>query len=424
MEVLKTQLANGMQVLLKEIHTAPIISHWLWLRVGSRDEPKGLTGASHWVEHMQFKGTEQFPAGKLDKDISRDGGFWNAMTYIDWTTYFETMPAPKIDLALRLEADRLQNSLFEEAEVASERTVIISERQGNENHPLFKLDEEMQATAFESHPYGHEVIGEMADLEIMTRDDLYTHYKRYYAPNNAVLAMAGDFDAGQMLERVKTYFEGIPAGEEPERIAQDEHEPAEERRVESRGPGETIFVRAAYRAPRANHPDFFPLTVLDSLLSGPSNLNLFGGGISNKTSRLYKQLVESEKAVGVSGGLQATIDPFLYNLTITVHPQRTAEDVIPLMDAEIARIQDEAPGAAELARAVKQAEALFAYGSESITNQGFWLGFAEMFANYEWFENYLKGLEVVTPEDVQRVAQTYLRPERRVLGIYVPEGRN
>jgi zinc protease len=346
------------------------------------------------------------------------------MTYIDWTTYFETMPAPKIDLALRLEADRLQNSLFEEAEVASERTVIISERQGNENHPLFKLDEEMQATAFESHPYGHEVIGEMADLESMSRDDLYTHYKRYYAPNNAVLAMAGDFDAGQMLERVKTYFEGIPAGEEPERIAQDEHEPAEERRVESRGPGETIFVRAAYRAPRANHPDFFPLTVLDSLLSGPSNLNLFGGGISNKTSRLYKQLVESEKAVGVSGGLQATIDPFLYNLTVTVHPQRTAEDVIPLMDAEIARIQDEAPGAAELARAVKQAEALFAYGSESITNQGFWLGFAEMFANYGWFENYLKGLEAVTPEDVQRVAQTYLRPERRVLGIYVPEGRN
>jgi zinc protease len=158
--------------------------------------------------------------------------------------------------------------------------------------------------------------------------------------------MAGDFDAQVMLGKVREHFEGIPAGPEPERVARDEADPAEERRVETKGPGETIFVRAAYRAPRATHPDFFPLTVLDSLLSGPSNLNLFGGGISNKTSRLYKRLVESEKAVGVSGGLQATIDPFLYNLTVTVHPQRKAEDVIPELDAEISRIQEQAPSAA------------------------------------------------------------------------------
>ncbi|MDA1329909.1 MAG: insulinase family protein [Chloroflexi bacterium] len=422
MDYLRTQLSNGMQVLLKEIHTAPIISHWLWLRVGSRDEPKGFTGASHWVEHMQFKGTKQFPSGQLDKDISRDGGFWNAMTYIDWTTYFETMPAPKIDLALRLEADRMANSLFEPEEVASERTVIISERQGNENSPLFKLDEDMQAVAFESHPYGHEVIGEMGDLETMSRADLYQHYKHFYVPNNAVLAMAGDFDTQKMLTRVEELFGQIPAGEQPARIAQDEAPPEEERHVETKGPGETIFVRAAYRAPRANHPDFFPLTVLDSLLTGPSSVNLFGGGISNKTSRLYDRLVETEKAVSVGGGLQATIDPFLYAITATVHPQRKAEDVIAPLDEEIARIQEAPPQPAELARAVKQAQALFAYGSESITNQAFWLGFAEMFDTYAWFERYLERLEAVTPADVQRVAQAYLRPEQRVLGIYVPDG--
>lgn len=411
-----------MKVLLKEIHTAPIVSNWLWARVGSRDEKPGRTGVSHWVEHMQFKGTEKFPGGQLDKDISRDGGFWNAMTYIDWTTYFETMPADKIDLALRLEVDRFTNSFFDPDEVASERTVIISERQGSENSPLFLLDEDVQAAAFESHPYRHEVIGELADLESMSRDDLYQHYKQFYVPNNAVLAMAGDFDAEKMLSRVRELFEELPQGTEPLRIAEDEVNLDEERHVETKGPGETIFVRAAYRAPRAVNPDFFPLTVLDSLLSGPSNLNLFGGGISNKTSRLYRRLVEKELAVSVGGGLQATIDPFLYSITITVHPDRKAKDVIGPLDEEIARLQDTPPKAEELTRAVKQAQALFAYGSESITNQAFWLGFAEMFDTYEWFNHYLERLAAVTPEDVQRVAQSYLQSKNRVHGVYLPDG--
>lgn len=423
MDILQTTLSNGLKILLKEIHTTPIISQWLWVRVGSRDEMPGVTGVSHWVEHMQFKGTPNFPAGKLDKDISRDGGYWNAMTYIDWTVYFETMPANKIDLALRLEADRLVNSLFKPEEVASERTVIISERQGNENNPMFLLDEDVQTAAFVSHPYRHEVIGNMADLQSMTREDLYNHYRRFYTPNNAILAVAGDFDSKAMLARIEELYESIPSGEEPTRVAKEEPAPAEERRVVTQGPGETIFVRAAYRSLPATDPDFFALGVADSLLAGPSNLNLFSGGISNKTSRLYQRLVENELAVSVSGGLQATIDPYLYDLTVTVHPSRKAEDVIGPLDDEIARLQESPPKPAELARAVKQAQALFAYGSESITNQAFWLGFAEIFDTYNWFLTYLERLEAVTPEQVQQAAQKYLRPERRVLGVYQPDGR-
>ncbi len=422
MNVLKTTLDNGLKVLLKEIHTTPIISHWLWVRAGSRDEPDGLTGASHWVEHMQFKGTPLFPAGKLDKEISRDGGFWNAMTYIDWTAYFESMPADKIDLGLRLEADRLANSNFDQQEVDSERTVIISERQGNENNPMFRLDEDVQEAAFDKHPYKHEVIGRQKDLENMSRDDLYNHYKRFYVPNNAILAMAGDFDNRQMLARIGELYGKIPRGHDPARVAEEEPEPQEERRVVTKGPGETVFVKASYRSVRAKDPDFFALSVADSLLAGPSNLNIFSGGISNKTSRLYQRLVEKELAVGVSGGLQATIDPFLYDITIVVHPERKPEEAIAALDEEIARLQDTPPKAAELARAVKQAKALFAYGSESITNQAFWLGFAEIFDTYNWFETYLERLAAVTPADVQRAAQTYLRPERRVLGVYQPDG--
>lgn len=423
MDVLKTTLSNGLKVLLKEIHTTPIISHWVWVRAGSRDEGSGLSGVSHWVEHMQFKGTPQFPAGKLDKDISRDGGFWNAMTYIDWTAYFETMPADKIDLGLRLEADRLMNSTFAVEEVESERTVIMSERQGNENNPMFLLDEDVQEAAFTKHAYQHEVIGRMQDLKTISRDDLYNHYKRFYVPGNAILAVAGDFDSQQMLARLRQLYEPIPNGQAPERLGIAEPQPAEERRVVTKGPGETVFIKAAYRSIEATHPDFFALTVADSLLAGPSNLNMFSGGISNKTSRLYRRLVENDLAVGVSGGLQATIDPFLYDITMVVHPARKPEEAIAALDDELSSLQDSPPKPEELARAVKQATALFAYGSESITNQAFWLGFAEIFATYDWFENYLQRLAEVTPADVQRAAQTYLRPQRRVLGIYQPNGR-
>jgi zinc protease len=422
--VIRHQLPNGLLILLKEDHNAPIISHWVWYRVGSRDENPGKTGISHWVEHMQFKGTLKHPAGVLDKAVSREGGFWNAFTFMDWTTYFETMPADKIDLALELEADRMVNSLFDPDEVESERTVIISERQGSENEPLFRLSEEVQAAAFRVHSYHHEVIGDMADLHTMQRDDLYNHYRSYYVPNNAVVAVAGDFNSDAMLKQLEALYQEIPTGQLPARLIRSEPAQQGERRIIVEGPGETTYIKAVFKSPAASDPDFYPLMVLDSLLSGPNNLNLFGEGISNKTSRLYRALVERELAVGVHGGLQATIDPFLHTLTAVVHPQSTPEQVISAIDEEISKLQQTAPNPDELKRAVKQAHALFAYGSERITNQAFWLGFSEMIDDYSWHEHYLSRLEGVTPDDVQRVAQTYLRPQKRVLGLYLPTGEN
>ena len=417
----QTILPNGLKILLKEVHTAPIISSWLWYRVGSRDEIQGRTGVSHWVEHMQFKGTEQFPANILDKSISREGGTWNAFTYMDWTAYFETMPADKIDLALRLEADRMANSRFLPEEVASERTVIISEREGSENEPLFLLGEAMQQTAFRIHPYHHEVIGDMADLRSMTREDLYSHYRTFYVPNNAVMAMAGDFDTESMLGRIRELFEPIPAGGDPARLARPEPPQNGEVRLSVEGPGATTYVQVCYRFPAASHLDFFPLSVLDSLLAGPSNLNMFSAGISNKTSRLYRALVDKEYVVSVHGGAQATIDPFVYTLSMTIHPRRTPEEALTALDREIQRVKEEKVSKEEITRAIKQARALFAYGSENITNQGFWLGYAEMFADYSWFETYLDRLSSVTVKDVQRVANEYFRPQSRVVGTYIPQ---
>ncbi|MEK6575066.1 MAG: pitrilysin family protein, partial [Chloroflexota bacterium] len=240
-QVIKTRLKNGLTVILKEAHLAPVTTWWVWYRVGSRNEPTGLTGASHWVEHMMFKGTKRFPPGLLDKAVSRDGGMWNAMTWIDWTTYFETMPSDKIDLGLRLEADRMAHSLFPPKEVESERTVIISEREGNENEPMFRLGELIRKTAFTVHGYQHETLGDMADLHTMTRDDLYTHYRTYYAPNNALAVAVGDFDAKQMLKRIKELYEPIPRGLPIKSFARPEPPQIGERRVIVEGNGETAY---------------------------------------------------------------------------------------------------------------------------------------------------------------------------------------
>jgi len=416
------RLKNGLEIKLKEIHTAPLISSWVWYRVGSRDEIPGRTGISHWVEHLQFKGTELFPADVLEKTVSRTGGVWNAFTYLDWTTYFETMPADKIDLALELEADRMMNSIYDPEEVESERTVVISERQGRENGPGFRLNEALRNAAFRVHSYHHEIIGDMADLETMTRNDLFSHYKSYYKPNNAVIAIAGDFDKDEIFKKLKDLYEDIPGSDAPTRLARPEPEQRGEHQLTVEGPGETIIVDVAYHSPPASHPDFFPLLILDSILSGPQGLNMFGGGgISNKTSRLYKRMVEEkEVVVDVHGGLPATIDPFLYSINYIVHPASTTDAALKVVDEEILRLQDTPPNREELERASKQTRALFAYGGESITNQAFWMGFSEMFANYAWVTDYLDNLAAVTPDDVQRVAQTYLQPKNRIVGTYQP----
>jgi zinc protease len=420
--VQRARLRNGLRVMLKEIHAAPLISLWMWYRVGSRNERAGRTGISHWVEHMQFKGTPAFPAGSLDRAVSREGGVWNAMTWLDWTAYFETLPADRIDLGLRLEADRMTNSIFAPKEVASERTVIVSERQGNENEPTFRLSEEVQAAAFRVHSYHHEVIGDVADLSSMMRDDLYGHYQSYYVPNNALLAVAGDFPARVMLDRVRQLFGGIPPGPPPPQSTRAEPAQKGERRVTVEGPGETAYVEVAYHAPAAADPDFFPMIVLDSVLAGPSNFNMFSGGISNKTSRLYRALVETELAAGVSGGLAATMDPYLYSITATVRNGKTPDQVLAALDAELRRIADESIRPEEMDRAMKQARAIFAYGSETVTNQAFWMGYAEMFASIDWFDNYLASLAAVTVDDVQRVARKVLAKRNRTVGVYLPTG--
>jgi zinc protease len=421
-DIRKTVLDNGLTVLLREMHHAPVASFWVWYRVGSRDEVSGITGISHWVEHMLFKGTPTYPQGEFDKQIAREGGVFNGMTWIDFTTYFETLPSDRIDLALLVEADRMTNAVFDPEETNLERTVIISERQGNENNPGFLLGEALQAAMFQAHSYHHPVVGWQGDLESMTREQLYHHYQSYYVPGNAIVAAAGDFESDAMLARIEELFGKIPG--RPIDRAHRLQEPVQrgERRVVVEGPGSTSYLEIGYRAPRATDPDFFPMIVLDTILGGAKGMSLWGGGTPNRSSRLYKALVDTELAADADCGMNPTTDPYIFSFSATVRQGRTIEEVEAAMLAEVQRVMDEPVSDAELAKAIKQTRAQFAYSAESVTDQGYWLGFSQAVADVSWFETFLDRLAAVTAEDMQQAAQTYFKHSRRNVGWYVPSG--
>jgi zinc protease len=419
--VVRTQLDNGLTVVLKPLAQAPVASLFLWYRVGSRNEIDGRTGISHWVEHMLFKGTEQFPSGEADRLVSREGGYRNAMTYLDWTAYFETLPANRFDLALQIEADRMVNSLFREEDVESERMVILSERQGYENDPEFLLSENLTAVAITVHPYRHETIGWPCDLQSITRDELYEHYRTYYTPNNADLVAVGGFELDELLRRIEELFGPIPPGPSVPPVRAIEPPQRGERRVVVHGPGTTTYVEIAFHAPPAAHEDFFPLVVMDAVLDGGRALGMFRSSSPSRSARLYRALVETDLALEVSTSLLPTIDPYLYSCSATVREGRRAEEVEAAILRELERLAEEPVHPEELAKAIKQTWAEFVYGSESVTDQAYWLGFAETVVSPQWLDEYLARVEAVTAADIQRVAQTYLTPHNRTIGWFVPE---
>jgi zinc protease len=415
-------LDNGLTVLLRESHHAPVTTFWVWYRVGSRNEVPGITGIAHWAEHMLFKGSEAFPKGEIDKQIARNGGIMNGLTWLDFTTFFETLPSDQIDLALRIESDRMAKAIFDPEEVALERTVIISERQGAENQPTFLLSEETVGAAFRVHPYHHETIGDMCDLEIISHEDLWNHYQTYYGPNNAIAVAVGDFDVRRMLARIEELFGPVAARSEPAAINRPEPPQRGERRVVLEGPGSTAYLQVSYHAPAATDPDFFPMAILTAILTGASGMNLFAPSPPNRTSRLYRALVESELAAGVGGSLSPMLDPYLYTISATARAGRRLEEIEAALNAETDRVLQETISTTELQTAIKQAKAQFAYSSESVTNQGFWLGFSSVVADSDWFESFVDNLAAVGVEDVRRVAHSYLPQRNRTVGYYVPQG--
>src|SRR5688500_15229524 len=242
-------LDNGLLVLVQEIHTAPLASVWCWYRVGSKDESPGLTGVSHWVEHMNFKGTENIPRDKVKGIIEQFGGYWNGYTWIDQTTYTETATRDALDRMLFIESERMANCLYDPDDCESERTVIIAELQGGENDPDTLLDQELTATALKAHPYRHPTIGWLPDLQTMTRDDLYAYYRRFYVPNNATLVVVGDVDTKAAMRKAAQHLGSIEPGEGVRRPPFQEPEQLGERRVVISRETTAAYLKLGYHAP-------------------------------------------------------------------------------------------------------------------------------------------------------------------------------
>ncbi len=420
-----TTLDNGLKVLVQEEHTAPLASVWCWYNVGSKDERPGLTGVSHWCEHMNFKGTTNIPRDQVKGIIERFGGTWNGYTWIDQTTYLETASRDALDRMLFIESERMANCLYHPDDCESERTVIISELQGGENDPDQLLDQELTATAFKAHPYRHPTIGWLPDLQTMTRDDLYRYYRRHYVPNNATLVIVGDVDTNEALRRVQHHFSGIPARSEiaAGRRTTVEPEQTGERRVTIRREGTTAYLKVAYHAPAVVDPPFFPLLLLDAALTGAKGLNLwtsFRVPPPQRSTRLYRALVERGLASSVSGSLLPTAEPFLFTVSATAIAGASLASLEAALLEELDRVRREGITEAELIKAKAQLKARLVFDSDSVTNIAHQLGYFETIAEAGVIIQAPASIRAVTLEQVAHAARTILTESNRTLGWFDP----
>jgi zinc protease len=372
---------------------------------------------------MNFKGTRNIPREQMKGLVERFGGMWNGYTWIDQTTYLETAGRDALDQLLFLEAERMANGLYEPEECEAERTVIISELQGGENDPDQLLDQEVTATAFRAHPYRHPTIGWLPDLRSMTRDDLYGHYRRYYVPNNATLVVAGDVDADDVLRRVERMFGPIAAGPELPRISIVEPPQLGERRVLVERPGATAYLKMAWHAPAAADPDFFPMLVLDAVLTGAKGMNLwtsFRNAAPQRKSRLYTALVERSLASSVSGALVPTAEPFLYALSVTAMQGIS----LPALEAaaleQIETLREGGVSDEETARARRQLRARFVFENDSVTNIAHQLGYFDTVTGPGFFPELQHMVDRVTAEQVSEVARRRLSSASRTVGWFRP----
>jgi zinc protease len=402
------KLPNGLTVLTKEVHTAPVVYFSIWFKVGSVNEQLGQSGMSHLLEHMLFKGTKTRKPGEISATLQRNGADFNATTSFDRTNYFETLAADRLELAMQLEADRMQNSLFDPAQHQKEMTVVRSEYEGGENNPGSALTKAVRLAAYQVHPYRWTTIGFRADIENISRDEMFAYYKRHYVPNNATIVMVGDFNTAAALALVRKYFGSMSPKPLPKRFITPEPEQQGERRVVVRRAGSTRLVQIAYHIPEFGHRDRYALDVLEGVLSG------------GRTSRFFERLIQTGLASSADAYDYGLRDPDLAILNATVQPGHSSEEVEKALLAEVEKLQAEPITAAELARVIRQSEAQYIYGQDSVQSQGRQLGENAMKGDWRYGERYLENIRRVTPEDVQRVARKYLVERNRTVGHFEP----
>ena len=410
--VTETHLANGLTILSKEAHAAPVVYFSVWYKVGSRNEISGQTGLSHILEHMMFKGTNDLPPGAIDHLFLTNGGEINASTGEDRTEYHELIAADRLELAARIEADRMENSKFDPTELAHEMTVVRSELEGDANSPGFDLEANtFTPAAFTSHPYHWPVIGWRTDVEAVSgrRDVIYDYYRKHYMPNNAIVVMVGDFDTKKAVAIVQKQFGIYPAGILDTHNITPEPPQRGERRVTLKRPGTTGEVLVGYHVPETGQPDHYVLDVISQILSG------------GRSARLYQALVEKGIAQSASGNDSDNKDPYLMVFDGTPSAGVTNTAVETALEAEIAKLQTTPVTAGELARAITQTEAAFIYQNDSVSGQANDLGAYAVIGLPHYRATYLNKIRAVTAADIQRAAKTYFTADNRTVAYFDPQ---
>ncbi len=406
-------LDNGLRVLLSEDHSAPTYSISVTYNVGSRDERAGRTGFAHLFEHMMFQGSEKVGKGEHFILIENNGGAMNGTTNQDRTNYFQTLPANQLDLALFLEADRMRSLVINDANLTNQRHAVQEERRlGIDNQPYGKTGETMLDVAYDNFGYKHSTIGSMEDLNAATVKDVADFFRVYYAPNNAVLVLIGDFNSDDALARVKKYFGDIPRQSNPAPPDMTEPEQVGERRKAiSDGFAQNARIDIAYKIPQGNTSDWFALNVLGQVLA------------SGQSSRLYQKLVkEKELAVSVFGGAQERRGPSLESLVILPRPGKAFGDVEKAVYEEIERVKNEPVSDWELEKVRMQFRRSRAQQLQSTLFRAILLGqYAVFYGEPNLINTYESKINAVTKEDIQRVAKKYLVDTGRTVITTIPK---
>jgi zinc protease len=404
-------LDNGLTVILHEDHTVPVVCFWQWYKVGSRNERQGITGLSHFFEHMMFNGSKNVPPKEYDRRLESRGAYSNAFTSHDMTAYYEEGGKESLDTMFDLDADRMRELSLMPDLLKSEVEVVREERRfRTDNSVPGLLDEGLYATAFMASPYHWPVVGWMKDLERITRDEMVDYFRTYYAPNNCILVLVGDFDPADAKTKIAKAFGSIPRQTPPPPPVNAEPEQNGERRIEVRYPSETVSFQVGYKAPSVTSDDIWALDVVSNILS------------EGESSRLHQALVYDQQiALSAGASFRAGLEPGLFEFYVEMKPGKTAEEGQKALDEQIERFVREGPTERELQKARNQAEAGFISALKTNNGAGRTLGYFEhIHGDYRKMFSAIERYRAVTAEDCRRVAKQVFDPARRTSAVLVP----
>ncbi|MFO0662236.1 MAG: pitrilysin family protein [Polyangiaceae bacterium] len=405
-------LGNGLTVLVLVDRSAPVVAYQTWFAVGSRHEKPGKTGLAHLFEHLMFNETKNLPKGTFDRQLEEAGAETNAATWVDWTFYYENVPADRLSLVVGLEADRMANLVLRDRQVSSEKEVVANERRMRVDDDVDgTVNELLYRTVFERHGYSWPTIGWMKDIEGFTTQDCRAFYKTFYAPNNATLCVVGDLDVTELLREIQKAYGGMPAAKLPLEDVQPERPQTSERRVEVTQPTVAEKLVIGYRGPALGDNEHASLTVLNEVM--------FGG----RSSWAYIDLVrDTELATEVRGWASTFRDPGIYEINANSRPGVKAEQVLERIDALIERVRRDGVSQQELDKVKARLELASLQGLETAGGKAEQIGFWELITgDPAGVFRRTEQLRRVTVNDVLRAARTFLDPSSRTVILVRPD---